>query len=82
MCLATVLQDEERHKVATNISPTLEQLNRMVARTAEEYELYQRLDEEMEWPGELLTEEDVPWHLKFTTEQVGIHWGSNMMPAW
>jgi hypothetical protein len=52
-------QDEDRLKTAQNEAPNLESFNRVLARNSDEYELFQRLDTEAEWPGELMAPEEV-----------------------
>ncbi len=45
-------QDEERLKKALNQVPSNEELNAMLARSADELVLFNRLDRDMEWPDE------------------------------
>ena len=45
-------QDEERLKKAVNQVPTNEELNAMLARSETELQLFNRLDQELEWPDE------------------------------
>ena len=49
---SAVAQDEERLKKAVNQVPTNEELNAMLARSETELQLFNRLDQELEWPDE------------------------------
>ena len=49
---SAVAQDEERLKKAVNQVPTNEELNAMLARSENELQLFNRLDQELEWPDE------------------------------
>ena len=44
------LQDEERMKKAVNKVPTPAELNRMLARTPKEVDLFDKLDAQPGWP--------------------------------
>lgn len=44
------LQDEERMKKATNVVPSHQQLNALLARTPDEEALFNKLDAELQWP--------------------------------
>lgn len=54
-----VIQDEDRLQTATNEAPTLESFNRQLARSSAEFDLFQRLDREAWWPGELFNPQEV-----------------------
>jgi hypothetical protein len=61
-----VSQDEDRLQTATNEAPTLESFNRQLARNSAEFDLFQQMDREYEWPGELVAPQEVrrsalPW---------------------
>ncbi|MEW5310062.1 MAG: hypothetical protein WDW38_001894 [Sanguina aurantia] len=58
--LEALLQDEDRLKVAQNEVPTNEELNRLLARSDAEYVLFQRLDKELDWPGQPNRDPDSP----------------------
>ena len=49
---SAVAQDEERLKKAVNQVPTNEELNAMLSRSETELQLFNRLDQELEWPDE------------------------------
>lgn len=46
-------QDEDRLRRAENVVPPLEELNRMLARGPDEFELFQKMDRELQvgWGG-------------------------------
>ena len=50
--------------------PTLQEVNRMIARTDEELELFDRMDEEFNWAGELLSHKKVPKWLRVGSREV------------
>lgn len=58
-------QDSERSRASDNVVPSPEELNRQLARSREEFELFQRLDAELPWPGVLSPLEVPPW-LRFS----------------
>ncbi|KAK9785522.1 hypothetical protein WJX73_005391 [Symbiochloris irregularis] len=66
LALESLLQDEERTKVGLNEVPSLQEMNKMLARTPEELELFEKLDHEIEWPSPA---EDVPAWLRYTASE-------------
>lgn len=68
--LENLLADEDRYKLHTNEVPSLKELNRMIGRGEEEIVIFDRLDEEYQWPRDLLSiAESPPWVL-FTEDQI------------
>lgn len=41
----------------------------MIARSEDEFQLFQRLDDELEWPGPLLGADEIPAHLRYSKQQ-------------
>ena len=54
--LENLLADEERFKVATNQVPELKEINQLIARSAQEVDLFHALDESECWPYDPLLE--------------------------
>ncbi|XP_022733076.1 ATP-dependent helicase BRM-like isoform X2 [Durio zibethinus] len=70
MTLETLLHDEERYQETVHDVPSLHQVNRMIARSEEEVELFDQMDEELEWTGEMTCHEQVPKWLRASTREV------------
>lgn len=68
--LENLLADEDRYKLHTNEVPSLKELNRMIGRGEEEVEIFNRIDEEYEWPRDLLSVAESPSWVLFTEEQI------------
>ncbi len=64
LTLEALLHDEERYQQTVHDVPTLQEVNRMIARTDEEVEIFDRMDEENGWPGELIPYHKVPKWLR------------------
>eukprot|EP00252_Welwitschia_mirabilis_P019206 TRINITY_DN4386_c0_g3_i1.p1 TRINITY_DN4386_c0_g3~~TRINITY_DN4386_c0_g3_i1.p1 ORF type:complete len:2283 (-),score=553.97 TRINITY_DN4386_c0_g3_i1:18-6866(-) len=70
MTLETLLHDEERYQETVHDVPSLHEVNRMIARSEEEMELFDRLDEELDWPGEMLKHHQIPKWLRVGSREV------------
>lgn len=70
LTLEALLHDEERYQQTVHDVPTLQEVNRMIARTDEELELFDRMDEEFNWAGELLSHKKVPKWLRVGSREV------------
>ncbi|KAK9040613.1 hypothetical protein V6N11_015757 [Hibiscus sabdariffa] len=57
MTLETLLHDEERCQETVHDVPSLHQVNRMIARSEEEVELFDQMDEELDWMEEMTCHE-------------------------
>eukprot|EP00850_Spirogloea_muscicola_P005265 SM000024S07727 [mRNA] locus=s24:80145:88273:- [translate_table: standard] len=64
LTLEALLHDEERYQHAEHDVPSFADLNRMIARGADEVALFDKMDEEWEWPEGLLTLKEVPRWLR------------------
>ncbi|PPS18355.1 hypothetical protein GOBAR_AA02215 [Gossypium barbadense] len=70
MTLETLLHDEERYQETVHDVPSLHQVNRMIARSEEEVELFDQMDEELDWTEEMTCHEQVPKWLRASTSEV------------
>ncbi|MBA0714948.1 hypothetical protein Golax_013886 [Gossypium laxum] len=70
MTLETLLHDEERYQETVHDVPSLHQVNRMIARSEEEVELFDQMDEELDWTDEMTCHEEVPKWLRASTKEV------------
>ncbi len=70
LTLEALLHDEERYQQTVHDVPTLQEVNRMIARTDEEVEIFDRMDEENGWPGELIPYHKVPKWLRVGSIEV------------
>ncbi|MBA0790856.1 hypothetical protein Gohar_015477 [Gossypium harknessii] len=70
MTLETLLHDEERYQETVHDVPSLHQVNRMIARSEEEVELFDQMDEELDWTEEMTCHERVPKWLRASTSEV------------
>ncbi|OMP00371.1 SNF2-related protein [Corchorus olitorius] len=70
MTLETLLHDEERYQDTVHDVPSLHEVNRMIARSEEEVELFDQMDEEFDWSEEMTSHEHVPKWLRASTREV------------
>ncbi|KAG0459147.1 hypothetical protein HPP92_022275 [Vanilla planifolia] len=70
MTLETLLHDEERYQETVHDVPSLQQVNRMIARSEEEVELFDQMDEELNWTGELMKHTQVPKWLRVCSKEL------------
>ncbi|CAF1873750.1 unnamed protein product [Brassica napus] len=70
MTLETLLHDEERYQETVHDVPSLHEVNRMIARSEEEVELFDQMDEEFDWTEEMTCHEQVPKWLRASTREV------------
>eukprot|EP00243_Klebsormidium_subtile_P013733 TRINITY_DN9285_c0_g4_i1.p1 TRINITY_DN9285_c0_g4~~TRINITY_DN9285_c0_g4_i1.p1 ORF type:complete len:945 (+),score=297.85 TRINITY_DN9285_c0_g4_i1:288-2837(+) len=70
--LEALLHDEDRYQRAVHDVPSMEQINRMIARTDDEVALFDKMDEEEEWPRPLLSRDEIPAWLKSTSADVDL----------
>ncbi|GMI66832.1 FLORAL FUSED ORGANS 3, CHROMATIN REMODELING 2, ARABIDOPSIS THALIANA BRAHMA, BRAHMA [Hibiscus trionum] len=70
MTLETLLHDEERYQETVHDIPSLHQVNCMIARSEEEVELFDQMDEELDWIEEMTCHEQVPKWLRASTREV------------
>lgn len=67
LTLEQMLNSLSRQLVPTRQVPTLKKLNRMIARSKEEVELFDKWDDELPWPGPLITADELARLLPFVT---------------
>uniref|UniRef100_A0A1D1ZLS2 ATP-dependent helicase BRM n=1 Tax=Anthurium amnicola TaxID=1678845 RepID=A0A1D1ZLS2_9ARAE len=70
MTLETLLHDEERYQETVHDVPSLQEVNRMIARSEEEVELFDQMDEEFDWTGETMKYDQVPKWLRAGSKEV------------
>ena len=70
LTLEALLHDEERYQQTVHDVPTLQEVNRMIARTDEEVQLFDQMDEEYHWAGDLIPHLKVPKWLRVGSREV------------
>ncbi|KAM5555391.1 ATP-dependent helicase BRM [Rosa sericea] len=70
MTLETLLHDDERYQETLHDVPSLQEVNRMIARSEEEVELFDQMDEEYDWIEEMTRYDQVPKWLRTGTREV------------
>ncbi|GKU96761.1 hypothetical protein SLEP1_g9958 [Rubroshorea leprosula] len=70
MTLETLLHDEERYQETVHDVPSLHEVNRMIARSELEVEVFDQMDEELDWTEEMTSYEQVPKWLRASTGEV------------
>ncbi|VFQ76408.1 unnamed protein product [Cuscuta campestris] len=70
LTLETLLHDEERYQETVHDVPSLQEVNRMIARSEEEVELFDQMDEEFDWEEEMISYDQVPKWLRASSKEV------------
>ncbi|KAH0470770.1 hypothetical protein IEQ34_000493 [Dendrobium chrysotoxum] len=70
MTLETLLHDEERYQETVHDVPSLLEVNRMIARSEDEVELFGQMDEELDWVGEMTKHNQVPLWLRAGSKEL------------
>ncbi|XP_024372220.1 ATP-dependent helicase BRM isoform X2 [Physcomitrium patens] len=70
LTLEALLHDEERYQQTVHDVPTLQEVNRMIARTDDELELFDKMDEEWKWVGDLLPHHKIPKWMRVGSREV------------
>ncbi|XP_058191289.1 ATP-dependent helicase BRM-like isoform X2 [Rhododendron vialii] len=70
LTLETLLHDEERYQETVHNVPSLQEVNRMIARSEEEVELFDQMDEVFDWTEEMTSYGQVPQWLRVGTREV------------
>ncbi|KAI0500418.1 hypothetical protein KFK09_018630 [Dendrobium nobile] len=82
MTLETLLHDEERYQETVHDVPSLQEVNRMIARSEEEVELFDQMDEEFDWTGDMVKYSQVPkWHCAGTKELNAVNASLSKKPS-
>ncbi|KAJ9563405.1 hypothetical protein OSB04_008565 [Centaurea solstitialis] len=68
--LESLLRDEERYQETVHDVPSLQDVNRMIARSEEEVDLFDQMDEEFDWAEEMTRYDQVPKWLRAGTREV------------
>nr|XP_010918746.1 ATP-dependent helicase BRM [Elaeis guineensis] len=64
MTLETLLHDDERYQETVHDVPSLQEVNRMIARSEEEIELFDQMDDDFDWTGDMVKHNQVPKWLR------------------
>ncbi|CAA0842565.1 ATP-dependent helicase BRM [Striga hermonthica] len=72
MTLETLLHDEERYQETVHDVPSLHEVNRMIARSEAEVELFDQMDEEFDWADDMTRYDQVPEWLRASTKEVNM----------
>lgn len=72
LTLETLLHDEERYQETVHDVPSLQEVNRMIARSEDEVELFDQMDEELNWIEDMTRYDQVPKWLRASTRDVNI----------
>lgn len=70
LTLETLLHDEERYQETVHDVPSLQEVNRMIARSEDEVELFDQMDEEFDWTEEMTRYDQIPKWLRASTREV------------
>lgn len=70
MTLETLLHDEERYQETVHDVPSPLEVNRLIARSEEEVELFDQMDEELDWTGEMTKHNQVPMWLRADSKEL------------
>ncbi|RRT56960.1 hypothetical protein B296_00047547 [Ensete ventricosum] len=70
LTLETLLHDEERYQETVHNVPSLQEVNRMIARSEEEVELFDQMDEELDWTGDMVKYNEVPKWLRASSREL------------
>ncbi|XP_073307969.1 ATP-dependent helicase BRM-like isoform X1 [Primulina huaijiensis] len=70
LTLETLLHDEERYQETVHDVPSLHEVNRMIARSDAEVELFDQMDEELDWTEDMTRYDQVPKWLRASTKEV------------
>ncbi|XP_074581940.1 ATP-dependent helicase BRM-like [Curcuma longa] len=68
--LETLLHDEERFQETVHDVPSLQEVNQMIARSEEELELFDQMDEEFDWTGDMVRYNEVPKWLRVSSREL------------
>ncbi|GAV64761.1 SNF2_N domain-containing protein/Helicase_C domain-containing protein [Cephalotus follicularis] len=70
MTLETLLHDDERYQETVHDVPSLQEVNRMIARSKQEVDLFDQMDEDLDWAGDMTRYDQVPTWLRASTKEV------------
>ncbi|CAN6167182.1 unnamed protein product [Urochloa humidicola] len=70
MTLETLLHDDERYQETVHDVPSLQEVNRMIARTEREVELFDQMDEDFDWTGDMMKHHQLPKWLRVSSNEV------------
>ncbi|XP_058743971.1 ATP-dependent helicase BRM-like [Vicia villosa] len=70
LTLETLLHDDERYQETVHDVPSLQEVNRMIARSEEEVELFDQMDDELDWIDDMTRYDHVPKWIRANTKEV------------
>ncbi|KAL7158770.1 hypothetical protein ABFS83_02G165400 [Erythranthe nasuta] len=70
LTLETLLHDEERYQETVHDVPSLHEVNRMIARSEAEVEIFDQMDEEFDWAEDMTRYDEVPDWIRASTKEV------------
>ncbi|KAK9103673.1 hypothetical protein Sjap_020927 [Stephania japonica] len=70
LTLETLLHDEERYQETMHDVPSLQEVNRMIARSEEEVEMFDQMDDDLDWTEEMTRYDQVPEWLRASSKEV------------
>lgn len=70
LTLEALLHDDERYQETVHDVPSLQEVNRLIARSEEEVELFDQMDEEFDWAEEMTRYDEIPKWLRAGTREV------------
>ncbi|CAL9104968.1 unnamed protein product [Musa acuminata var. zebrina] len=68
--LEMLLHDEERYQETVHDVPSLQEVNRMIARSEEEVQLFDQMDEDLDWTADMVKHNEVPKWLRVSSCEV------------
>ncbi|KAL0907045.1 hypothetical protein M5K25_025583 [Dendrobium thyrsiflorum] len=72
MTLETLLHDEERCQETVHDVPSLLEVNHMIVRSEEEVELFDQMDEELDWAAEMRKDNHIPLWLRAGSKELNV----------
>ncbi|XP_042421381.1 ATP-dependent helicase BRM-like isoform X2 [Zingiber officinale] len=70
MTLEMLLHDEERYQENVHDVPSMQEVNRMIARSEEEVVLFDQMDEDLDWTADMIKHSEVPKWLRVSSSEL------------
>ncbi|GLJ38996.1 hypothetical protein SUGI_0794870 [Cryptomeria japonica] len=70
MTLEALLHNEERCQAIVHDVPSMQEVNRLIARSEEEVHMFDEMDKEWDWPGEMMKHCDIPTWLRVGSAEI------------
>lgn len=68
--LEMLLHDEERYQENVHDVPSMQEVNRMIARSEEEVGLFDQMDEDLDWTADMVKHSEVPKWLRVSSSEL------------